>query len=82
MEPRRIVAVGDTHLPRFGRALPAPLVEAAAAVDLVLHVGDITEAFVLDLLGALAPTIAVATVADGRLEPRIVRFGGRAPGAR
>lgn len=56
----RLVIIGDTHLPRFGRALPAPLVEALAAADRVLHVGDHTQPFVLDLLEGLAPTDAVA----------------------
>ena len=56
----RLVIIGDTHLPRFGRALPVPLMEALAAADRVLHVGDHTQPFVLDLLEALAPTDAVA----------------------
>lgn len=56
----RVVIVGDTHLPRFGRALPEPLAEALRAADRILHVGDHTDAFVLDLLEACAPTEAVA----------------------
>ena len=56
----RLAIVGDTHLPRFGRALPAPMVTALADADRILHVGDHTEAFVIDLLEALAPTLAVA----------------------
>jgi putative phosphoesterase len=54
------VLIGDTHLPRFGRTLPAPLAEALTAADRILHAGDITDAFVLDLLEAFAPTDAVA----------------------
>jgi uncharacterized protein len=56
----RIVLIGDTHLPRFGRALPSPLTDALRATDLVLHAGDHTEPFVLEMLEALAPTVAVA----------------------
>ncbi|HVM29703.1 MAG TPA: metallophosphoesterase [Candidatus Limnocylindrales bacterium] len=56
----RIVLLGDTHLPRFGRVLPGPLADGLAAADLILHVGDITEPFVLDLLAAFAPVEAVA----------------------
>ena len=56
----RLAIVGDTHLPRFGRTLPAPMVAAIAGADRILHVGDHTEAFVLDLLEALARTVAVA----------------------
>jgi putative phosphoesterase len=56
----RLVIVGDTHLPRFGRVLPAPLVEALGEADRILHVGDHTQRFVLDLLEAFAPTDAIA----------------------
>ena len=57
--------MGDTHLPRFGRVLPGPLVEALRDTDLVLHVGDITEPFVLDLLAEFSPVHAVAGNNDG-----------------
>jgi putative phosphoesterase len=57
--------VADTHLPRFGRSLPASLVEGFREVDLILHAGDLTQAFVLDLLGELAPVHAVAGNNDG-----------------
>lgn len=56
----RVVLVGDTHLPRFGRVLPAPLADALREVDRILHVGDHTAGFVLDLLETFAPTHAVA----------------------
>ena len=56
----RLVIVGDTHLPRFGRVLPAPLVEALGEADRILHVGDHTQPFVLDLLEGFAPTDAIA----------------------
>lgn len=60
-----VIVIGDTHLPRFGRVLPTPLVEALQHTDLILHVGDITEPFVLDLLTAHAPIEAVAGNNDG-----------------
>jgi putative phosphoesterase len=56
----RLVIVGDTHLPRFGRVLPAALSHALEDADRILHVGDHTQPFVLDLLATLAPTEAVA----------------------
>ncbi len=56
----RVVVVGDTHLPRFGRELPAPLTDALATADLILHAGDHTDPFVLERLEAFAPTDAVA----------------------
>jgi putative phosphoesterase len=62
---QRVVLLGDTHLPRFGRTLPSPLVDALAHADRILHVGDITEPFVLDLLAGFAPTDAVAGNNDG-----------------
>lgn len=58
----RIGVVSDTHLPRFGRALPRALVDGlrAAEVDLILHLGDWTAELALDLLTAIAPTDGVA----------------------
>ena len=56
----RVVIIGDTHLPRFGRQLPAFVAEALADADLVLHAGDHTDPFVLDLLAPFAPVEAVA----------------------
>jgi uncharacterized protein len=63
--PTSVIVIGDTHLPRFGRVLPAPLVHALQTTDLILHVGDITEPFVLDLLATHAPIEAVAGNNDG-----------------
>ena len=62
----KAVLVGDTHLPRFGRTLPDRLVEGLRSADLILHVGDITDAFVLDLLAEHAPVHAVAGNNDGQ----------------
>jgi uncharacterized protein len=73
----RIAVVSDTHLPKFGRALPRRLREgiAGAGVDLILHLGDFTEPFVRALFEALAPFDAVAGNNDG---PELVaRFGRR-----
>jgi uncharacterized protein len=78
----RVVIVGDTHLPRFGRDLPPPLVAALVDADRILHVGDITEPFVLDLLAAFGPVDAVAGNNDGpELQARlgtgkVVSIGG------
>ena len=73
----RIAAVSDTHMPKFGRALPRALVDGAGAawVDLVVHLGDFTDPFVPGLFEALAPFEAVAGNNDG---PELVaRFGRR-----
>jgi putative phosphoesterase len=63
----RIAVVADTHLPRFGRALPAALVRgiAEARVERILHAGDWTQPFALELLLRLAPVDGVAGNNDG-----------------
>lgn len=60
--------VSDTHLPRFGRTLPPALEHGlrAAGVELILHLGDFTAPFALELLGAIAPVEAVAGNNDSR----------------
>jgi uncharacterized protein len=58
----RIAVVSDTHLPRFGRALPRELRIgiAQSRVDLILHLGDFTGLDVPELFEALGPFDAVA----------------------
>jgi putative phosphoesterase len=73
----RIALISDTHLPRFGRALPRALLDglATARVDLILHAGDWTAPWVPALLEAIAPLEAVAGNNDG---PELIeRFGRR-----
>lgn len=57
---KRLILLADTHMPRFGRDLPAPLVDGLRGADAILHAGDITERLVLDLLAEYAPVEAVA----------------------
>jgi putative phosphoesterase len=77
----RVILIGDTHLPRFGTTLPPVLTAALADADRILHAGDITAPFVLDLLETFAPTVAVAGNNDppelhGRLgSVRVVELG-------
>jgi uncharacterized protein len=71
----RIGVVADTHLPRFGRALPRALLTGmrSAAVDRILHLGDWTAPFVVELLAELAPVDGVAGNND---PPALIdRFG-------
>jgi uncharacterized protein len=72
----RIAVVSDTHLPRFGLALPTALRQgiAAAHVDLIAHLGDFTGPEVPALLEALGPLEAVAGNND---PPELVRRYGR-----
>ena len=73
----RIAVVSDTHLPRFGRALPGPLVRdlEAMRIERILHCGDWTEPLAVPLLEAVAPVDGVAGNNDGA-ELR-ERFGTR-----
>lgn len=71
----RVGIVSDTHLPRFGRALPGALVAGLrdAGVGQLLHLGDWTSPLAADLLGELAPLDGVAGNND---PPALVeRFG-------
>ena len=78
----QVVVVSDTHLPRFGRALPPVLARGLESADLILHAGDLAQAFVLDLLGEFAPVVAIAgnndppELAERLGTQRIVDVGG------
>lgn len=45
-----LVITADTHLPTRAKALPAPLLEAVDAADVVVHAGDWVDEATLDLL--------------------------------
>ncbi len=76
------LVLADTHVPDgAARRLPAPVLELAAGVDVILHAGDVVGAQLLDELGAWAPVRAVLGNNDtglaGRLpETRLVELGG------
>jgi hypothetical protein len=63
--------VSDTHLPRFGRALPRALDAGlrAAGVARILHLGDMTDPIAIDLFEAIAPFDAVAGNNDPESSP-------------
>jgi predicted phosphodiesterase len=73
----KVGVVADTHLPRFGHALPAALVDGFRDehVALIVHLGDFTGADVPALFEALAPLEAVAGNNDP--PPLVARFGRR-----
>jgi uncharacterized protein len=60
----RILVISDTHMPARGRVFPPPLVLALESADLILHAGDLSEAFVLDELERYAPVTAVVGNVD------------------
>jgi len=66
----RIAILGDTHMPKGSRALPAHCLELIAASDLVVHTGDFTRREALELVAGIGPRlIAVHGNVD---EPAIV----------
>lgn len=73
----RIALVSDTHLPRFGRALPRALVDGLrdTRVELILHAGDWTEPMAVPLFEAVATVDGVAGNNDG--DELRARFGTR-----
>ncbi|WP_058304322.1 metallophosphoesterase family protein [Gorillibacterium timonense] len=55
----RIALVSDTHMPHRGKDLPKALFEGIAGVDLILHAGDWTAPYVVDLFASIAPVDGV-----------------------
>jgi putative phosphoesterase len=73
----KLALVSDTHLPRFGRALPRALLDGFAreGIDRIVHAGDWTDPVALALLEAVAPVDGVIGNNDG---PALTeRFGTR-----
>ena len=79
----KIGLISDTHSAGSGWDLPAPVLDALAGCDLLLHCGDLECLGVLDCLEQVAPVMAVRGYEDPR-EPgerladttRIVEVGG------
>jgi uncharacterized protein len=69
-----LVVVSDTHVPDFRRELPAALLRACEGADAILHAGDATAAFVLELLERHAPVHAVIGNID---RPDVVEWGAQ-----
>jgi len=55
----RIGVVADTHVGEHLPSLPSEVLDVLAGVDLILHAGDLADMAVLDVLGRLAPVVAV-----------------------
>ena len=55
----RLLIVSDTHVPTRARQLPSAVIEAADAVDLVIHAGDWIAASTLDQLESHAEVLGV-----------------------
>lgn len=61
----RLLLISDTHIPGRARALPAAVLAAADAADLVIHAGDWVTASVLDELAQHADVLGVYGNNDG-----------------
>ena len=73
----RLLLISDTHIPGRARALPAAVLAAADAADLVIHAGDWVAASVLDDLRQHAEVLGVWGNNDGedlrRVLPEVAR---------
>ncbi len=61
----RVLAISDTHAPRFWKACPAAVLPWLGAADLILHAGDVCITPVLDELSQYAPVQVVQGNNDG-----------------
>jgi putative phosphoesterase len=82
----KIGVLADTHIPELLAALPASVLEVLRGVDIILHVGDICELYVLQQLEPIAQTYAVygdhdsAQVRQFLQEKQRLEFANRAVG--
>ncbi|TPW76972.1 metallophosphoesterase [Schumannella sp. 10F1B-5-1] len=63
--PTRLLLLADTHLPKRAKALPAEVVAAARAADLIVHAGDWVDEATLDQLEGLGEVLGVWGNNDG-----------------
>src|SRR6266496_4085671 len=61
----RVAVLSDTHAPLRWKRCPPAVAAHLAGADLILHAGDVCEAWVLDELAAFAPVLAVLGNNDG-----------------
>jgi putative phosphoesterase len=73
----RVGLITDTHIPDIEEELPHRVAEIFAGVDLILHAGDIYQAFVIDELERIAPVLvalgdddSISLLKDDRVETR------------
>jgi putative phosphoesterase len=68
----RVLALSDTHAPRFWKNVPPALLPQLAWAEVILHAGDVCTADVLDELSMFAPVRAVLGNNDG---PDVAAWG-------
>jgi putative phosphoesterase len=83
----KIGVIGDTHVPTMSPVLPARIEEVFQGLDIILHVGDVCELYVLeDFQESHTLTFAVYGESDSPQtqayldEQRVMRFGERRVG--
>jgi putative phosphoesterase len=83
----KIGVIGDTHIPDKSPLLPARIADVFQGLDIILHVGDVTELYVLEeFQESYTLTFAIYGEDDSEEvkqyleEMRIVRFGDRRVG--
>jgi putative phosphoesterase len=83
----KIGIIGDTHIPALSPLLPARIRELFKGLDIILHVGDICELYVLqEFQETYTLTFAVSGEEDSEAvrhyldEKRVVKFGERRVG--
>ncbi|UQX87466.1 metallophosphatase family protein [Jatrophihabitans telluris] len=67
----RVVALSDTHAPRFWKACPPAVAHELSAAELILHAGDVCTPAVLEQLSGFAPVRVVRGNNDG---PDVARW--------
>jgi putative phosphoesterase len=53
----QLAIISDTHMPRGNRTIPPACLDHCRAADAILHVGDLSDVPVLELLRALGPPV-------------------------
>jgi uncharacterized protein len=68
-----VAVIGDTHLPRGSRRLPAECVERIASAELVIHTGDFSRLAAHDQIAAIGPPLVAVhgNVDDAELRVRL-----------
>ncbi len=70
MKAYRIGVLADTHVPQYQPSLPGGVMQTLADVDLIFHLGNITEPYLLRDLSRIAPVVAVRGDHDTLTIPR------------
>jgi uncharacterized protein len=68
----RVIALSDTHAPRFWKSCPPAVAAWLRGADLILHAGDVCTSAVLDELAQYAPVQVVLGNNDG---PDVAAWG-------